>query len=401
MKPILEIRNVGKRYKLRHLPGGYLSMRERLTSMFSEKETIEEFWALRDLSFEVMPGDTVGIVGKNGAGKSTLLKILSKITPPSKGSVVLRGRLASLLEVGTGFHPELSGRENVFLNGSLLGMRRSEIVKKFDEIVDFSGTAKFLDTPLKHFSSGMQLRLAFSVAAFLDPEILVIDEVLAVGDVEFQKKCMDKMTEVATQGRTILFVSHNLAALEHLCSKGILLDQGRLRSTGNVRHVINEYLTAYGSSFGDDGEIVELTKEVTLKNFKFDSTEIRPFDDLNYTFRIESSTINRITDLSLLFYNQVGDRVAILDLRHDDLWDISNRENTITVTGKISGIPFIEGNYSIGLYIVSSLCSGDYFNLKRLSVNPNEGKFVPYAAKYRGSIELKNEFTIGCDEAFN
>jgi lipopolysaccharide transport system ATP-binding protein len=241
MKPILEIHHIGKQYKIRHLTG-YLSLRERLAGAFrSKKEAIEDFWALKDVSFEVMPGESIGIIGRNGAGKSTLLKILSRITHPTKGKIISRGRIASLLEVGTGFHPELTGRENVFLNGSLLGMKKAEIRYKFDEIVDFSGTEKFLDTPLKHYSSGMQLRLAFSVAAFLEPEILVIDEVLAVGDMEFQKKCMGKMEEVTGSGRTIFFVSHNLAAVSRLCSKSIYLQDGEIIQFDSTDKVLDKY----------------------------------------------------------------------------------------------------------------------------------------------------------------
>ncbi len=243
MKPILEIRNIGKKYKIQHLAGGYLSLRERMVnSLKFEKKQEEDFWALKDISFDVQPGESIGIIGRNGAGKSTLLKILSKITPPTTGSIVSRGRIASLLEVGTGFHPELTGRENIFFNGSLLGMKRREIESKFDEIVDFSGVEKFLDTPLKHFSSGMQLRLAFAVAAFLEPEILIIDEVLAVGDAEFQKKCLRKMEDVSKEGRTILFVSHNLASLKILCKKGILLHAGQLINHGEIDNVVNSYL---------------------------------------------------------------------------------------------------------------------------------------------------------------
>jgi lipopolysaccharide transport system ATP-binding protein len=214
MKPILEIKNVSKTFRINHEKQPYLSLRDSVTSVFKRNSSsVEEFYALNDISFNVNLGESVGIIGKNGAGKSTLLKILSKITPPSSGRIISRGRIASLLEVGTGFHPELTGRENIFLNGSILGMKKKEIESKFDAIVDFSGVEKFLDTPLKHFSSGMQLRLAFSVAAFLEPEILVIDEVLAVGDMEFQKKCMGKMEEVGREGRTILFVSHNLGIM--------------------------------------------------------------------------------------------------------------------------------------------------------------------------------------------
>lgn len=243
MKPILEVQHVSKKYKLSHKVGGYLSLRERIQNALKfQRSTTEDFFALSDVSFEVQPGDSIGIIGRNGAGKSTLLKILSKITPPSKGKIITRGRIASLLEVGTGFHPELTGRENIYFNGSLLGMKRKEIENTFDEIVNFSGVEKFLDTPLKHFSSGMQLRLAFSVAAFLEPEILVIDEVLAVGDAEFQKKCLGKMEDVSKSGRTILFVSHNIGAVAQLCKKSILLKQGCLTNVGNSSEIIRLYL---------------------------------------------------------------------------------------------------------------------------------------------------------------
>jgi len=202
----------------------------------------EEFWALKDVSFEVKQGEVVGIIGRNGAGKSTLLKILSRITEPTEGRVRIRGRVASLLEVGTGFHPELTGRENIFVNGAILGMTRQDILRKFDEIVAFAEIEKFLDTPVKRYSSGMYVRLAFAVAAHLDPEILIIDEVLAVGDAEFQKKCLGKMHDVATdQGRTVLFVSHNMAAVARLCTRGILLERGRPSLDGNIEAVVSGY----------------------------------------------------------------------------------------------------------------------------------------------------------------
>ncbi|MBX2895597.1 MAG: ABC transporter ATP-binding protein [Cyclobacteriaceae bacterium] len=247
MLPALEVKGISKKFNIRH-ESPYLSLRDRVMDLFKPAHTShEDFWALRDVSFEVKPGESIGIIGKNGAGKSTLLKILSKITPPTQGSVIGRGRIASLLEVGTGFHPELTGRENIFLNGSILGMKRQEIAAKFDAIVDFAGTERFLDTPLKHYSSGMQLRLAFAVAAFLEPEILVIDEVLAVGDAEFQKKCIGKMEDVSRSGRTILFVSHNMAAVQSLCTTCLLLQRGELKAMGPSADVVTQYLTSLDS----------------------------------------------------------------------------------------------------------------------------------------------------------
>ena len=206
----------------------------------------EEFWALRDVGFEVDQGEVVGIIGRNGAGKSTLLKLLSRITEPTTGRIELRGRVASLLEVGTGFHPELTGRENIFLNGAILGMTRAEIKRKFDEIVAFAEVEKFVDTPVKRYSSGMYVRLAFAVAAHLEPEILVVDEVLAVGDAEFQKKCLGKMRDAAQGGRTVLFVSHNMAAVARLCSKSLLLNKGRLAAYGATSDIINTYVSKLG-----------------------------------------------------------------------------------------------------------------------------------------------------------
>ena len=211
-------------------------------------DTIEDFWALKDVSFEIERGDAVGLIGRNGAGKSTLLKILSRITDPSEGSVQIRGRVASLLEVGTGFHPELSGRENIFLNGAILGMSRAEMLNRFDEIVAFAGVEKFLDTPVKRYSSGMYVRLAFSVAAHVPSEVLIIDEVLAVGDAEFQKKCLGKMEMISGSGRTILFVSHNLRTVFDLCSSAILLDGGTIRASGLPREVVAKYV---GAGAGD------------------------------------------------------------------------------------------------------------------------------------------------------
>ncbi|MBI2258838.1 MAG: ABC transporter ATP-binding protein [Flavobacteriia bacterium] len=249
MKPILEISNLSKRFKINSEQQPYLSLRDSFSNLFKKANSKLDFWALNDLSFNVEEGDTVGIIGKNGAGKSTLLKVLSKITPPTSGQIISRGRIASLLEVGTGFHPELTGRENVYMNGSILGMRNTEIKKNFDAIVDFAGIERFIDTPLKHYSSGMQLRLAFAVAAFLENEILIIDEVLAVGDAEFQKKCMGKMSEVSKSGRTILFVSHNMGAIKQLCKKSVFLKQGELISYGESNSVLQMYSSSDAEGF--------------------------------------------------------------------------------------------------------------------------------------------------------
>jgi homopolymeric O-antigen transport system ATP-binding protein len=253
--PIISVRNLGKRYRLgQRSSERYKVLRDVLTekaqAMFRRRSngqcsrTDNEIWALRDVSFDVKHGEVVGIIGRNGAGKSTLLKILSRITDPSEGQVRIKGRVASLLEVGTGFHPELTGRENVFLNGAILGMSRAEIKVKFDEIVAFAEIEKFLDTPVKRYSSGMYVRLAFAVAAHLEPEILVVDEVLAVGDAEFQKKCLGKMQEVSRGGRTVLFVSHNMSAVGRLCDRAMLIHLGAIEAEGNSGEIIQRYLSS-------------------------------------------------------------------------------------------------------------------------------------------------------------
>ena len=250
MTPIVKVENLSKRYQIGTRAASYATLRESLTNVVRAPlanlrrrgETTENVWALRDVSFTVMPGEVLGIIGQNGAGKSTLLKILSRITEPTTGRAELYGRAGSLLEVGTGFHPELTGRENIFLNGAILGMTRPEIQRKFDEIVAFAELEKFLDTPVKRYSSGMYMRLAFSVAAHLDPEILVVDEVLAVGDAAFQKKCLGRMRDISTEGRTVLFVSHNMAAIRSLCERGILLAKGEKVFEGAAGECVDRYL---------------------------------------------------------------------------------------------------------------------------------------------------------------
>ncbi|HEV3271302.1 MAG TPA: ABC transporter ATP-binding protein [Candidatus Methylacidiphilales bacterium] len=262
MNVAIRVENLSKKYVLRHQLAGrsrYVALRDVLThkaaSLFSRKPESsgkrEDFWALKDVSFEIKEGDAIGIIGRNGAGKSTLLKLLSRITVPTTGRIEIEGRIASLLEVGTGFHPELTGRENIYLNGAILGMQRAEIKKRFDEIVAFAEVEKFLDTPVKHFSSGMYMRLAFAVAAHLESEILIVDEVLAVGDAAFQKKCLGKMRDVGQSGRTVLFVSHNMEALVRICPRCIYLVKGRMEMMDETRHVIAEYSANFKHAAGE------------------------------------------------------------------------------------------------------------------------------------------------------
>lgn len=251
--PVIKVENLGKKYIIGHQKQEkYTALRDvignSVRSILKPNSRVnsnrEEFWALKDLNFEINQGDRVGIIGRNGAGKSTLLKVLSRITEPTTGSIKIKGRVASLLEIGTGFHPELTGRENIFLNGAILGMGKHEIKKKFDEIVDFAEVEKFLDTPVKRYSSGMYVRLAFAVAAHLEPEVLIVDEVLAVGDAQFQKKCLGKMKDVGKEGRTVIFVSHNMGAINTLCNKGIHLKSGSLEFQGKIGQAVENYLTS-------------------------------------------------------------------------------------------------------------------------------------------------------------
>lgn len=351
-QPIIEVKNLSKEYIISHNIQPYYTLRDSLMQIvkkpftyfssknFSSKK--EKFWALKDVNFSVMPGEAVGIIGRNGAGKSTLLKILSQITPPTSGSIHLRGRVASLLEVGTGFHPELTGRENIFLNGAILGMTRKEIVKKFDEILAFAEIEKFLDTPVKRYSSGMYVRLAFAIAAHLEPEILIVDEVLAVGDAAFQKKCLGKMNEISKEnGRTVLFVSHNMAAVQNLCKKAIFLENGKIKLIGDVLEVIDNYTKFLSVSSQKEqffkteleGFDIELIK--ILKNPKYK-------DPLNFIIIINSEIIKENVTIELHIINSQSNRIMTGKVVVDK---IIRGKNKISL--KINNPQLPPGNYEL------------------------------------------------------
>jgi len=312
MKPILEVEHITKEFLIGGEQERYLALRDVLSNPFKKlrQPPKQQFKALDDVSFTVMPGDSVGIIGRNGAGKSTLLKILSHITPPSSGRIICRGRTASLLEVGTGFHQELTGRENIYMNGSILGMRRAEINKHFNAIVEFSGVEKFLDTPLKRYSSGMQLRLAFAVAAHLEPEILIVDEVLAVGDSEFQKKCLGKMNEVSKSGRTVLFVSHHMGTIAQLCRKVLVLNKGRVLNYANDAMAgIEQYLKLNKSiaSFENErtGKNMVSPQKITLSNAGGEQVdEFTNKDEIVIDFDLEFTELPANTSLFVSVLNQ-------------------------------------------------------------------------------------------------
>ncbi len=333
------------------------SLRSSLSGILKKSPTtVEKFWALKDISFEINKGDVIGIIGKNGAGKSTLLKILSQITKPTEGRLEINGRIASLLEVGTGFHPELTGRENIYLNGTILGMTRKEVKEKFDEIVEFSGVEKFIDTPVKHYSSGMYVRLAFAVAAHLEPEILIIDEVLAVGDAEFQKKCLGKMKDVAGEGRTVLFVSHNIPSVKTLCNKGIVLNHGKIEYKGDIVEAVKTYLTSNSQMdnfYFQKQNLSESDKDLArLIDFKVNPRTgdvITMFSGIDFIFTIESYVIDKNLDFTIEVVNQED-----LIIFHNGSFLSQNKDSVIGSYNVVCSLPqqlLNTGIYSINLII--------------------------------------------------
>lgn len=359
MEPAILIENLSKQYKRGADAASYVSLRDVLTDRFKRKETKKPtaFWALNDINLKIAHGERIGIIGRNGAGKSTLLKIISRITPPTKGRVTLEGRVASLLEVGTGFHPELTGRENIYLNGSILGLKRAEINARLNEIIEFSGVENFIDTPLKHYSSGMQLRLAFSVAAHLEPEILMIDEVLAVGDLEFQRKCLGKMDEVSRKdGRTILFVSHNLEAVKHFCNKVVVLENGTIKFEGDVDSGVGFYFQSFETKSTRNKEI----NFQSLKSTKIIDASVHLDEAQDISLRSLSIDCRFFshTQQSISFEVIVRDKsykeiiFAPAGLRNDikHVIGIGAYDASIHVT-----LPFLaSGNYFVDLLIVES-----------------------------------------------
>jgi lipopolysaccharide transport system ATP-binding protein len=367
--PIIRVENLSKKYIVSHQQEGYATFRDAMTngvrsltrSLFNRQErksSNEEFWALKDVNFEIRSGDRVGIIGRNGAGKSTLLKVLSRITEPTSGRIQIKGRVASLLEVGTGFHPELTGRENVFLNGAILGMEKSEIKRKFDAIVAFAEIERFLDTPVKRYSSGMYVRLAFAVAAHLEPEILIVDEVLAVGDVQFQKKCMSKMREVGSEGRTVLFVSHNMQAVQDLCNSGILLNSGSVEKMGTPHEIIHQYL-----SLQKNNQPAVSTSRLT-KNFCIQRAvcfgdrphqPILPLGKLTMEFDVHPRTATRDLSLHILIRGEADGRCYLGFDSYDfkAILDGVTKDVGAKFTLQIPQCPLPPGTYYVDVYAKS------------------------------------------------
>lgn len=356
--------NLSKRYFLGARTSGQRTLRDALLGIGAGRQSLDELWALQDINFSVQPGEVVGIIGRNGAGKSTLLKVLSRITEPTTGRIEIYGRIGSLLEVGTGFHPELSGRENIFLNGAILGMRRVDIVRRFDEMIAFAGVERFVDTPVKRYSSGMFLRLAFAVAAHLDPEILIVDEVLAVGDVVFQQKCLDKMGDVAKAGRTVLFVSHNMPAIKHLCPRAIVLNAGSLTFDGSTDEAVRAYLSnAFGDS-GQNGHDLRLMNpepddsksfEVTSIEILDESGEVRPAistgDYARFRISWRANEAVRNAGVELGVYTLEGVPLIQYSTRPVSVVDVSIQQGMNTIECEFPQFPLAAGQYylSVGL----------------------------------------------------
>jgi lipopolysaccharide transport system ATP-binding protein len=406
---VISVENLSKRYIIGHQRDSRDALRHALENVFrnpfrwlnaarkARQSAREDFWALREVSFEVNQGDAVGIIGRNGAGKSTLLKILSRITEPTSGRIHLKGRIASLLEVGTGFHQELSGRENIYLNGAILGMSKAEIKRKFDEIVAFSEVEQFLDTPVKRYSSGMYVRLAFAVAAHLEPEILIVDEVLAVGDAQFQKKCLGKMGQVAKGGRTVLFVSHNMPAVQALCGKALFLQAGRVKAFGEVTNVMNNYLSDLEAmSKQAFSEPLPLGPALKLLSFDFSPANVDCGAPLRWCLRFSAKKTTTFKDLALLINSSQGARVAYVDLRSLGFPITLAAGEVWQVEGMVKSLPLVEGDYIVGLTVNTSEFWENVLDLVGFSVNarlPDHGH-PPHAAVYRGTVEL--DFTTSC-----
>ena len=378
----IKVENLSKSYLIGHNSDqgeGYTALRDvialnaknfarKTRDMFQGKaiiqgDEVEEFWALKDLNFEIKQGDRVGIIGRNGAGKSTLLKVLSRITEPTTGRIAINGRVASLLEVGTGFHPELTGRENIFLNGAILGMSRREIQRKFDEIVDFAEVEKFLDTPVKRYSSGMYVRLAFAVAAHLEPEILIVDEVLAVGDAQFQKKCLGKMDEVSREGRTVLFVSHNMGALLNLCNKAILLNHGKMVSQGQTDSIIKQYI-----ALGKDnaGQIAWHDLNTAPGNEKIRLHAVRSVSNNEVTSNLD---IDQATNIEIEFWNfqegaNISTSIHLLDQMGTCVLASANMHSANLIHDDWFGKP-----HSVGRYKTICTIPANFLNEGRYSIS--------------------------------
>jgi lipopolysaccharide transport system ATP-binding protein len=413
MKPIIKVENLSKRF----LIGGQKShtqLKEYLDDLarssvkyFTRRNGVEKtgFWALQNVNFEVKPGDVLGIIGRNGSGKSTLLKIISRITAPTKGRVELYGRIGSLLEVGTGFHPDLTGRENIFLNGAILGMRRQEISRKFDEIVDFAEIEKFLDTPVKHYSSGMYMRLAFAVAAHLEPEILIIDEVLSVGDIKFQKKCLGKMEKVNKEGRTVLFVSHDMATVRHLCRSAILLDKGVIASAGEADDVISQYVEMNEKPFDKtviNEHGIELSN-IQLQDFKTGDVTSSPIFNRSYELKLQFEAYQPHDNVVIYcyLYDNLGNLISVTSSSEEGV-DPFYLNGLSKVSFHLPRLQLFPGTYHVSVVVYGYFEEKKYFDADRCLTFEIQPAVVHNAAnaynkKYAGIVRVSDGCQISSE----
>jgi lipopolysaccharide transport system ATP-binding protein len=414
-RPIIEVENLSKRYRLGQFNAQ--TMREEAEQLFARFRNKgagrggnlpgerSEFWALKDVSFSVQPGEVIGIIGRNGAGKSTLLKILCRVTEPTTGQACIRGRVASLLEVGTGFHPELTGRENIYLNGAILGMTRAEIRAKFDEIVAFAEVDRFLDTPVKRYSSGMYVRLAFAVAAHLEPEILIVDEVLAVGDAEFQKKCLGRMGEIAKDGRTVLFVSHNMGAIRTLTQDCIYLENGRVLLIGDTDRIVEQYLAiSLGNKNRREGNLDFYRRdrnensrarilEIKVKGLNEDS-HVLPAVDVGSGLEVEIAIQNAKplhgAHITIIVRSANSDIVSVVHSEDSD-FTLFVEPGCHTVTAHIPDLPLAPGQYSVdvGVASASALAFDVIVNYPLFNI-VNKGQIVHWLERPWGPVHLRS-----------
>jgi lipopolysaccharide transport system ATP-binding protein len=373
MRPIIELKKISKKYNVGLGSTRYKTLRESITSFKLSKEE-KDFWALRDITFSIQSGETMGIIGENGAGKTTLLRILSKITNPTSGKGFIRGRVSSLLEVGTGFHPELTGRENIYLNGVILNLKKKEIDRKFEEIVEFAGVEDFINTPIKHYSTGMWARLAFSVAAHLEPEILLIDEVLSVGDAEFQKKSLAKMNNLSQQGRTVVFVSHNMAAVRQLCTRCMLISEGKIKKIGDVNNVIDAYLSNYSHNNNGTVDLLNHNKRKGSQKVMLKKIELRNqnnqvtgkfliTDDLWIHLFFEAFEPIRNVKIIVEILESTGETICNM-YDSDSGFSLKNLDGDTHVSLVLKDIRFCPGRYHITVSLISEIFNYrfDYFD---------------------------------------
>jgi lipopolysaccharide transport system ATP-binding protein len=409
----IEIDNISKQYRLGIVGTGTLShdlnrwwhkvrgkedpyLKIGVTNDRTKKGGSDYVWALKDINLTINKGDSIGIIGRNGAGKSTLLKIISRVTSPTGGRIQINGTCASLLEVGTGFHPELSGRDNIYLNGAILGMSRSEISKKFDEIVAFAGVEKYIETPVKRYSSGMYVRLAFAVAAHLDSDILIIDEVLAVGDMEFQKKCLGKMGDISKSGRTIIYISHQMDAIRNLCNRAVVLNNGTIQYDGTTAEAISIYINNNQNQLDNSIEQYTVFDGIVIENFALSSRSINCFEDISFEINIKNIKNNKITSVKIIINDSFDQRIAIIDLRELKMVEETQLHQKINIEGSIKNINLLSGTYKVGLYFESAAYVGNHYSLIEFNVvEVLENKdFLPYSNDVRGKLILENSFKI-------